>query len=68
MAGIGLDANLLRSAKAQAAAAVAVPLGLFGAALSLRAELGVLLPWGPGFAARSTCISDRCCLTFFEPD
>ncbi|KAK9833542.1 hypothetical protein WJX81_003706 [Elliptochloris bilobata] len=59
LAGVGLDANLLRFAKAQAGAAVAVPLGFFGSALSLRAEVGALLPWGPGFASQPTCISDR---------
>jgi hypothetical protein len=60
LAGVGLDAHLLRFAKAQAAAAVALPLGVAGAALTLRGELGVLLPWGRGFASRPTCISDRC--------
>jgi len=57
---VGLDAHLLRFAKAQAAAAVALPLGVAGAALTLRGELGVLLPWGRGFASQPTCISDRC--------
>ena len=56
---MGLDAKLLRYAKAQAGAALAFPLGFFGAAVSLRAEVGALLPWGPGFASQPTCISDR---------
>ena len=57
---MGLDAKLLRYAKAQAGAALAFPLGFFGTAVSLRAEVGALLPWGPGFASQPTCISDRC--------
>ena len=43
---MGWDAKLLRFAKAQAGAAVAFPLGLLGTAISLRAEVGALLPWG----------------------
>ena len=57
---MGLDAKLLRYAKAQAGAALVFPLGFFGTAVSLRAEVGALLPWGPGFASQPTCISDRC--------
>ena len=57
---MGLDAKLLRFAKAQAGAALAFPLGFFGTAISLRAEVGALLPWGRGFASQPTCISDRC--------
>lgn len=56
---MGLDAKLLRYAKAQAGAALAFPLGFFETAVSLRAEVGALLPWGPGFAGQPTCISDR---------
>ena len=59
VAGIGLDSKLLRFAKQHFSALWVTPLA-GSAVLCLSAEAGVMLPWGPGWAARSTCISDRC--------
>ena len=65
VAGIGLDSKLLRFAKQHFSALWVTPLG-GSAVLCLSAEAGVMLPWGPGWAARSTCISDRCAGTVLQ--
>lgn len=59
MAGVGWDANLLRFIRQQAQAQWCCALG-GGTVLSLTGGLGLMLPWGPGWSGRQTCISDRC--------
>ena len=59
MAGVGWDANLLRFIRQQVQAQWCCALG-GGTVLSLTGGVGLMLPWGPGWSVRQTCISDRC--------
>ncbi|CAL8469714.1 g9256 [Coccomyxa elongata] len=58
IAGLGPDANLLRFAKQHVAAQWVHPL-IGSSVFSLSAEAGVVLPWGPGWQAKPTYISER---------
>lgn len=55
---MGLDPNLLRSARQEVGGTWVTR--LWGdAVLSLQAQAGLLLPWGPSWSHRQTYIADR---------
>ncbi|KAK9830313.1 hypothetical protein WJX72_010954 [[Myrmecia] bisecta] len=58
VAGVGLDPKLLRFAKQQLTGQW-VTLLWGSTVLTLAADVGVMLPWGPGWQKRQTCIADR---------
>lgn len=63
VAGIGVESSLLRFARQHFQGALALPL-VGGTSLFLQANAAAMLPWGPGWQQKPTCISDRSVLRF----
>jgi outer membrane protein assembly factor BamA len=58
VSGIGIDSNLLRFGKQLMQSYWTMP--VFGTSfLAVGGELGLMMPWGPGYWGRTTYISDR---------
>lgn len=83
VSGIGVESSLLRFARQHFQGAVAFPM-MAGTSLFLQANAAAMVPWGPGWQQKPTCISDRfasllvrsppmwlmqqCCFTDSRPD
>ncbi|XP_020582493.1 uncharacterized protein LOC110026059 [Phalaenopsis equestris] len=57
--GLGPDGNLLRYIRQEFDLRAAIPLGFFHSALNIGVAAGIIMPWGNGFMASPTPLTER---------